>query len=39
MLLAEYEDVVTESLETERSLPHVLRHLDSFSNLIPALVE
>jgi hypothetical protein len=39
MLLAEYEDVVTESFEANRGMPHVLRHLDPFSDLVLTLVE
>ena len=39
MLLAEDEDVVTERLEPHRSLPHVLRHLDAFADLVLALDE
>ena len=39
MFLAVDQDVITQYLETNGSLPHVLRHLDSFSDLVLALVE
>jgi len=39
MLLAEHEDVVTKRLETNRSVAHILWHLDAFANLVLALDE
>jgi hypothetical protein len=39
VLLAVNEDVVAEGLEARRGLPHVLRHLDPFADLVLALVE
>lgn len=39
MLLAEYEDVVAQGLEASGGVPHILRHLNAFANLVLALVE
>ena len=39
VFLAVDQDVIAEGLEPDRSLPHILRHLDAFSDLILTLVE
>jgi hypothetical protein len=39
MLLAEHKDVVTQSLEAHRCVPHVFRHFDAFANFVLALDE
>ena len=39
MFLAVDQDVITQCLKTNGCQPHVLRHLDSFPNLVLALVE
>jgi hypothetical protein len=39
VFLAVDQDVIAKGLEPDGSLPHILRHLDSFPDLILTLVE